>query len=360
MNGLITAVVLGAGASYCYEDGLAPIPMQNGLLERLFFGADTSSGEGFPSFVGPTGPQHSYVLGRLLRKKFGIPEDSTRPNAKMDFWPELHRRGYTLETLYAELEADAEATALGVLPDFEAIVRTAVETPTKDRSESAVCRHHRALCEALEPGDYIVNFNWDTLMADALLRHSHFWFPLTGFGVPVLGTLLRPSQKSHNVPSLVTLLHVHGSVILFEPEDTRLSRGSLYVGPQQWSATTGLPSLLGVDPRSKGSGSAPLASQDDEKLGQGWVIVDKKWFRPLFVPPSRYTKELDHWYVSATRIYLHSRLPGTKHFIIAGYSFPPADTEHLRRLFVPDVLRPDLRLSVINPSNQDAAFQSRV
>ena len=38
------------------------------------------------------------------------------------------------------------------------------------------------IVEALEPGDYIIDFNWDCLMADALLYFSHFWFPATGFG----------------------------------------------------------------------------------------------------------------------------------------------------------------------------------
>lgn len=195
MKGKRTCVVLGAGASHCYADGRSNIPMQRDIIGRLVRSVDTSSGQGSPSFHGTDGLEHSFELGQYLRERYQIPEDQEAKYAKLDFWKQLQQRGFNLESLYVELDQELPHKRRHLLEEFQSIIRTAVKEPISKRQPANVCRYHRQISELLEPGDYIVNFNWDSLMADALLYYCHFWFPSSGFGYPSL-TLLPESQKS--------------------------------------------------------------------------------------------------------------------------------------------------------------------
>lgn len=89
MDGLRTILVLGAGASYCYEDGSSNIPIQSDLVGRLFLGHDATNSQGVPTVVGPDGLTHSYALGQFLRTHFDLPEDPNKKNSKLDFWTSL-------------------------------------------------------------------------------------------------------------------------------------------------------------------------------------------------------------------------------------------------------------------------------
>jgi hypothetical protein len=291
----------------------------------------------------------------------------TSPTPKLDFWTALQDRGYTLETLYADLEHDARTQGSWLLEDFEAIVRSTVTMPSLCRLPETVCRHHRLLCESLEPQDYIINFNWDSLMADALLHYSYFWFPATGFGVRC-HPWMRPCQKAYNVSSLVTLLHVHGSVVLFELETSKPDEvgTALFLVPKQWSV---LSAMMDIEKRLDAQTSHPdpavrsqpvIEKDYQQKIERGYLWLDGRWFRPIFVPPSKYKSQYDHWYVRAMKRAVHSRLPDTQRLVIAGYSFPDADLPHLQDIFVPGICDPGVEVVVVNPSNADSAFQQRV
>lgn len=359
MNGKLTGIVLGAGASYCYSGHENGIPTQQDLVGRLFFNGQTSDGEGFPSFTDTFGMRHSFPLAQYLRERFEIHEDPNVPMSKMDFWKVLQSKGYNLETLYAAIEEDSKAR--GLLDDFESIVRAAVLSPTNGRGVERACEHHRRLCEALEPGDYIIDFNWDSVMSDALLHYSHLWFPTTGFGVPVHGSLLRRSQKSHPIRSLVTLLHIHGSACLFEPLEQPALPGVLYVGPSQWSTANGILAIMGNAPGDQNPQMhRQFTPEEEDRVAKGWVVLDEQWFRPVFVPPSRHKPHYENWYCLEVRRRIHSLLPDTQRLIFAGYSFPPADVDYLRQIFVGDVVARDLFVDVVNPENDDQAFRARV
>lgn len=363
MNGKRTCIVLGAGASRCYEGVPNGVPTQQDIVGRLFFHADVSDGEGFPSWTDTFGLRHSFALATHLRKRFNLTESSAS-YSKLDFWQVLQGRGFTLETLYAALQEDPEFPP-ALLEDFEAIVRAAVSEPLDDRAVEHACAYHRQICEALEPGDYIVNFNWDALMADALLYYSHFWFPGTGFGVPVEGMLIDRRQKALPVESLVHLLQVHGSTVLFQRDDDNGSanqRGVVYVGPKKWSPMTGMMLLAkehGLDPSTAGGVVVPISDEESRRLRHQWLRLRKRWFRPVFVPPSHHKAEYRSWYAKAIRARLHTALPSTQVFVVAGYSLPPADLPHIQHLFVPEVQSEAIEVVVVNPANDDPAFRER-
>jgi hypothetical protein len=309
---------------------------------------------------------HSFELGQYLRHRYGIAEEPGQSASKLDFWTALQERGLNLESLYADLEGDP-AVPRRLVDDFEAILRTAVVGPTGDRDDAKVCKYHSQLVEALEPGDYIVDFNWDTIAADALLLRSHFWFPATGFGLPDVGVLLARSQKAYPVQSLVTLLQIHGSVCLYEPVrdgDKGLS-GVLYVGPRQWSAATGWLAIMGIDPTRSQTGQQPSATREptqdeQDRIARGWIILKDRWFRPVFVPPSKRKNAYDEAYVTTIRRCIHTLLPKTEQLIVAGYSFPDADLPYLQGLFVGGILDSNMQLTIVNRSNNDVEFRSRV
>ena len=370
MDGKRTAIVLGAGASYCYEDGKSNFPTQNNILERMIAGI-TSSSVGAPTFSDDTGMQHSHALSQYLRKKFYIQEDKSKGHAPSDFWPKLQKVGFSLETLYEEIEKDViDAEKRGssgkwALEDFEAMIRARVTGPNHPRDRKSVCRYHRMLCEALEPGDYIINFNWDTLMADALLYYSNFWFPMTGFGLQLLYPMLNPCQKRTEIPSLIQLYHIHGSICLFEWDHNKENFGqptTLYWGPKTQTSMGGLATLLGVEKGENGKSKLTRKASDEEirRNTLGHMYYQDQWFKPIFVSPSKYKKEYSNWYSVVMRRNIHSFLPTTKKIIIAGYSFPSADIDHLADIFIRKILPSKAELFVIDPSNQDRSFQNRV
>lgn len=206
-------------------------------------------------------------------------------------------------------------------------------------------------------------------MADALLYFSPLWFPTTGFGIMVSrGRMREPRPKMLPIDSLVQLFHVHGSVCLFETETKPGTRKEfMYAGPRSDGNTDSLMSAAGIDlsaPDAQGGFSFDLPEDDERRLALGAILQgdgeDRKWFRPVFVPPSR-DKGLDvRGYLHALRRQIHSVLPKTQRLLVAGYSFPAADTEHVRRLFPQAVIDPRLRLDVVNPSNDEDDFRSRV
>ena len=362
MNGRTTAIVLGAGASYCYSKGCENIPTQADIVGRLFYRANANSGEGFPDLIEDFGLCHSFRLGQYLRRKFNIPEQSSVENAKLDFWTILQQRGYTLESLYEAVEADRSPSAREVLADFESIIRAAVRKPTVYRKRQNVCEHHSALCEVLEPTDYVIDFNWDSVMSDALLYESHFWFPATGFGRPCL-PCMRPGQKAYNVSSLVTLFHVHGSVVLFEIERGAETepRQLVFLGPDMGFNLPMIREIEAfIDEEMKAGRQAEAVVNYEGRIGLGHKWIDGRWLTPIFVPPSKYKSDYTHWYVRAMKKGIHARLPGTRMLAIIGYSFPDADRPHLQDFFVPGVLDAETEVVVVNPSNDDAEYRRRV
>jgi len=360
VKGSRTCVVLGAGASHCYADGLSNIPMQRDMIGRLFHRVDTSSGQGAPSLHLHSGLVHSFQLGQYLRQRYQLAEDTEAKYAKLDFWRHLQDRGFNLESLYVELDQELPPGRRHLLDEFQSIIRTAITEPVGKRKPHNVCRYHRQICEFLEPGDYVVDFNWDSLMADALLHCCHFWFPLSGFGYPAL-VLLPQCQKALPVQSLVDLFHIHGSILLYEREGSE--KNLLYLGPEQWEPMSGLLHEYGIslEKEKKGAMSLPGNEETHYRLFQlGHLLIRGVWYRPVFIPPSRQKSEYSHWYFRVMKCQIHQRLPSTQLILMAGYSFPETDLEHLGSVFVREVLPPDIDIQVVNPSNEESNFRDRV
>lgn len=363
MKGRATCIVLGAGASMGYEDGNCGIPGQRDLVGKLFMGMNISvPTEGAPSFVGPSGLRHSFRLGQAFRAKFALPETGAEMG-KLDFWTELQKHGHTLESLYAELESEWHESHPWLLRDFEALVRTAVLDPTAERTPEQACRHHRHLVEALEPTDFLVSFNWDPLLPDALLRYSHFWFPVSGIADLRAVPVMRPGQKAHAVRSLVTWFPIHGSVSVYRTTDAN-DQGIAYVAPQTMNSMSAMLAVKGIGPNDpefeKKFSERSLTDEENERIEWGQLYVGGKWLEPTFVPPSKFKPQYVDWFVKHMLANLHTRLPHIEHLVIAGYSFPEADRDHFERLFVDGVMPPDLPVTVVNRSNSDGAWQALV
>jgi len=105
------------------------MPLQRDIASKLSMGLYTSSPQiqapGY--FVGPDGPRHSAALADFIRARFNIPpgpyqDVPPQGRSELDFWNVLQDRGYTLESLYAELEAEnLDGKHDVVLQDFAAI-----------------------------------------------------------------------------------------------------------------------------------------------------------------------------------------------------------------------------------------------
>jgi len=361
MNGLQTIIVLGAGASYCYG-----MPTQNDIIGRLFALYDVTNAEGFPTFCETYGMKHSFPLGQFLRKYFNLPENPTKENAKLDFWPAIQRKGYTLESLYALLESVFQDESRYLLEDFEAIIRTAINEPTGERTFESTCEYHRMLIENLEPGDSIINFNWDTLAADALLYHSYLWFSGTGFGVPSVYPLIRNvTQKRHSVESVVQLFHLHGSVALLElvnPDKNARVPRYVYLGPKSYNTIGSFADFLEHKKNTKGAPSPEAEpSQEEEcRFKYGWYWIKGHWYRPVFLPPSKYKAGYSSPYVRLMKMHIHNRLLSAQQIIIAGYSLPEADIDYLSDIFVPQIIDHVTKLKVVNPSNNEEGYRMRI
>ena len=370
MRGKRTAIILGAGASYCYDDGNGPLPLQKDIVGQLG-GMFWSPGVEPGNFIGPAGLSYSRAIANVMQERYSIPADSSLEANRLAFWDELRKRGESLESVYADLERSLAPDQQYLLDEFAAILRTSVKFPIPSREPQNVCRHHRRLAEGLEPEDYIIDFNWDSLIADALFYCCPFWFPRTGFGYRRLGVIMRPGPKVFTVGSLVQLYHIHGSVLLYEMlEGGPESKGNgalFYLGPPGYTEINSLQTLLSISPDNQSPTKNP-SEVESRAVGRGYLCCDGRWFgqsndrwlKPIFVPPSMEKGEYRHEYHRHLRTALHTILPTTESFLVIGYSFPLADIDHLAKLFVPGVIRANAEVMTVDPSGPDPAFQGRV
>ena len=342
-----TAIVLGAGASYCYDNGSnkSGIPTQENILKSMSnsIKIKVSSSTNAPNFTSTYGMVHSFPLTEYIKQLFHI--KSGEDNV-LDYWEILQSNGFNLESLYNHLE---EYVKTNLLYDLQAIIATNVLTPTGDRKLKDVCKYHEIIAEEIEPTDYIIDFNWDTVMSDALLYKCPFWYPSTGFGLELL-PLMHLKKKSYLLNSYVQLFHIHGSAFIVKQEG---KENYLYIGPKSYNNFTGMKLIQDELQR-------PPTDEEMKKLELGWVYFKERWFHPVFIPPSKEKKEYSSVYYNRIKTNIHANLPDTKQIIIIGYSFPDADIEYLHSVFVEGVINPDTKVMIVNSTNDDKDFQNRV
>ena len=156
--------------------------------------------------------------------------------------------------------------------------------------------------------------------------------------------------------------------------------GLLFLGPKQYNYMTGLCYLSGMDTREPKNAKPTRAMTDDEeaKLARGYVYLprgrpesptrrgperDSAW--SMVQTGFRTAKQIQEWNNSGgslalcCAIYIRC-LPSTETIVVAGYSFPSADTEQLRKIFIEGVLDSRPKLVVVNPSNEEDEFHRRV
>lgn len=364
VNGKRTAIILGAGASRCYEDGRdlsVQMPLQKDIVGSL---GRLSASSGSPcEFTGPSGLAHSPRLYDAILDCYGIDGEGSGLQDTFALWEMLRSRGESLEMVFARLAESRVEADRDLLFDFAAILRASVRQPiAPERKSSDVCRHHRALAEALDPGDCIISFNWDSLMADALTYYCPFWYPATGLGVYPVKPRMALHQKALPLESLVQLIHIHGSILLYEHLtdgwDSEGTRQYLYWGPPGFGVGSSLLALLGAG--TKPQGSMPFDPRTHWAMNRDFLRLNDRWFRPVFVPPTSTKGEYSDPYHTHLRTLIHTVLPVMESFVIVGYSFPSADLGHLRSLFAAGVIKSEAEATVVNLSNPDPAYQALV
>jgi len=368
-----TLIVLGAGASACYENGNHRLPAQNDILKAFMYPKLSRSSPGIKmeGFVADEGLSYSSFLADYLCRKFGIKNDNE--NLLTEFWNKLSEIKLNLESLYDELEKDRTEEGVKATNDFIAILLSKIRHGVGSRSRQDVCKYHLNLVKKLDPSDYIITFNWDTLIDDALLYECPFWYPYTGYGVPVVGLGGEFFNKVHHIQSLLDLFHIHGSIGLYEPIEKKYKKGFFVVGPRGFCIAHEMFDLMGMTDEIKSMQEKGISGQptpkrnitDDEQslLDKGCIRVgeeNKIWYQPIFVTPSKYKLEYKSMYVSNIRKRIHSRLPYTENIIIAGYSFPPADFVHLKSIFVPEIIQRDTSVMCINLENENNKYKEKV
>jgi len=372
MEGKRTLLILGAGASACYLNKERKIPAQNDILKSFIYPkiSRSSSNIRIEECVDTNGLTHSTLLADYLINKYHLNRNDD--NALTEYWEELSHKKLNLESLYEELETDLSSEGIKAKNDFVAILMAKIRFGVGERLEVDLCKYHLKVARNLEPMDCVVNFNWDTLIDDALLYACPFWFPYTGYGVKIAGLQGEFFNKAHSINSLVHLYHLHGSIGLYDPIDDKIknrSRAAMVVGPKGLSIGYEMCELAGIKKPEGNKANEPIVqkreitNEEQALLDRGCIRIgdkEKIWLQPIFVTPSRSKPEYNNWYVAELKKIIHARLPQTEQIIIIGYSFPPSDFDHLASVFVKEVIPRDTDIRCINIENTDALYQEKV
>ncbi len=219
MRGQRTCVVLGAGASYAYDNGDDRLPLQRGFFEHIRYYCHPpirdlmtpATSRNFNSFA------VRFLGGSAEDPWAEVSNNKAGPNNNLGL-EEAYRRVFESEI--------SESDKALVVESLSTILYTTIAAIVIERSNPArICRYHRRLAELLEPGDVVVSFNYDCLIDDALMHLSPHWFPSTGYGVPIEAIWgYVPDEKQAPRESKITLLHPHGS-ILFRTDWSPMDEG---------------------------------------------------------------------------------------------------------------------------------------
>lgn len=106
-----------------------------------------------------------------------------------------------------------------------------------------------------------------------------------------------------------------------------------------------------------------LTDEEQTLLDRGCIRIgnkDKIWFQPIFITPSKSKPEYKNWYIKTIKEVILTRLPSTERIIIAGYSFPPSDFNHLKSFFVDEIISDETEFICINLENKDQNYREKV
>lgn len=121
-----------------------------------------------------------------------------------------------------------------------------------------------------------------------------------------------------------------------------------------------------IEHKKKAAGDDAIAEDKEPSLKEqgrfkyGWYWIKGHWYRPLFLPPSKFKKGYSSSFVRMMKANIHNRLLSAQQIVIAGYSFPEADIDHLSSIFVPQIIDSNTKLKIINPSNDDENYRARI
>jgi len=369
VRGRRTCIVLGAGASHAYEEGPDRLPLQRGFFEYLRYYCLTPPLRGLIG-AAPCRNFNSFAI-RFFGGSAGDPwcelsNNTTGPNNTLGL-EEAYRR---------ILESDiSEADKRVTVESLNWILYTTIAAIVIERSNSEkICRYHRRLAELLEPGDVVISFNYDCLIDDAMMYWCPFWYPRTGYGVPIEAIWgWVPVNKREQQESGVFLLHPHGSILFRTDWSMASNQGGiptilllgLEAGFQKLSAPTAIlvrqpdgeydlragisvPAPVSWDnPRAR---AATTNSHETQSAGSQGGQPERLALGPLIVYPTP-TKE--QAYLQRIGEKVREVVVGVEYFCFVGYSLPPAD-QHVPRMFSIDTMA---EVVVVNAARNEAWLQ---
>lgn len=327
MRGKTSCIILGAGASFAYEDGEARIPLQTNFFHVLK----------------KNGPPYNMILKQNSLRKYLSGKYNREIGELLEF---QCTTTLGIEQLYQMVEDDygKKLISISLYKDLkyelDSITFQGVAFPVATRNQrSRACRHHLKLAKMLEPGDLVVSFNYDCLMDDALFWESRYWFPMTGYGFQFdefIGGTPRGRKNKPN-PSKISIFHPHGSVLFKYTESL-----NSFFSPLPYLC------LLGWK-----TGIQPIAMKhhSTEVNGQRYPLDT------LIVPPSP-RKDENRRYLEFIEKILLARLEDVKQYVFIGYSFPLSDL-WAKKIFDLSTRRGRLHVEVVNKDNVQKDFRER-
>jgi len=149
---------------------------------------------------------------------------------------------------------------------------------------------------------------------------------------------------------------------LINPDKNDRAPRYVYLGPKSYNAMGSFADFIEHKKKAAGaiSSEAEPSQEEQGRFKYGWYWIKGHWYRPVFLPPSKFKPAYSSPYIRMMKTHIHNRLLSAQQIIIAGYSLPEADIEHLSAVFIPQIIDSTIKLKVVNPSNDDGAYRERI
>lgn len=340
MNGKRTCIVLGAGASRAYDKGQVKLPLQKTFFKDVLGWAKANIAPFSTILTIPS----AYPFLYFLKIKYDLPGsgDDLINQAII----KLDDINLGIEEMYNEIEKDycdkkiTDIDEASVLDSLNDILLSSLGLPIAEtrNEKTKCCDYCSKLASILEPGDFIISFNYDSLIDDALLWNCQYWYPMSGYDIAFdhyHGSSIEGKEKP--ILSRIFLYHPHGSLLFKYAEEVHSKRGNYnYL------------LLLGL---INGIQAVGINRMQHEIEGMKYTL------KTMVVPPDS-KKDKFKYYLKDQARKIQKRLKNIVEIVFIGYSFPEND-RHLKRMFDCQKNKKLPKITIVNLDANDAPFRVR-